>query len=84
MNSSVCSVNDTPLGREQIPPQQVPVWKKYTLTIEEAAAYFRIGESKLRRMISEDADADFILWNGNRAQIKRKKFEEYIDKCQAI
>ena len=22
----------------------IPVWEKYTLTIEEASAYFRIGE----------------------------------------
>ena len=27
----------------------VPIWEKYTLTIEEAAKYFRIGESKLKR-----------------------------------
>ena len=28
----------------------VPIWEKYTLTIEEAAKYFRIGESKLRKL----------------------------------
>lgn len=63
---------------------EIPVWEKYTLTIEEAAAYFRIGENKLRRIISENPDADFVLWNGTRAQIKRKKFEEYVDKLSAI
>ena len=26
----------------------VPIWEKYTLTIEEAAKYFRIGEKKLQ------------------------------------
>ena len=26
----------------------IPVWEKYTLTIEEASKYFRIGENKLR------------------------------------
>ena len=26
----------------------VPIWEKYTLTIEEASKYFRIGENKLR------------------------------------
>lgn len=62
----------------------VPAWEKYTMSIEEAAAYFRIGENKLRKIISEDKDADFILWNGNRAQIKRKKFEAYIDKLNLI
>jgi hypothetical protein len=27
--------------------QDIPVWEKYTLTIEEASKYFRIGENKL-------------------------------------
>ena len=58
---------------------KIPIWEKYTLSIEEAAAYFRIGETKLRRLISENNDADFILWNGNRPQIKRRLFEKYID-----
>ena len=30
--------------------QDIPVWEKYTLTIEEASKYFRIGENKLRRL----------------------------------
>lgn len=63
---------------------EVPVWEKYTLSIDEAAAYFRIGENKLRKIIAENPDADFILWNGTRAQIKRKKFEEYIDRLDVI
>lgn len=62
----------------------VPVWEQFTLSIDEAAAYFRIGESKLRRIVSENKDADFILWNGNRPQIKRTLFEKYIEKCNLI
>lgn len=62
----------------------VPVWEKYTLTVQEAAAYFRIGENKLRRIISEDKDASFVLWNGNRPQIKRVIFERYLDKQSEI
>lgn len=50
----------------------VPIWQKFTLTIEEAAIYFRIGENKLRQIMNENRNADFILWNGNRPQIKRK------------
>ena len=69
------------MRREEI---AVPIWEKYTLSVEEAAAYFRVGESKLRRLISENAEADFILWNGNRPQIKRRLFEKYIDCCGAI
>ena len=32
----------------------VPPWERYTLSVEEAAAYFRIEENKLRRIISEN------------------------------
>ena len=62
----------------------VPVWNKYVLSVEEAASYFRIGESKLRKLIEEDKDAEYILWNGNRAQIKRKIFEQYVDGLNVI
>lgn len=63
---------------------QIPFWERYTLTVEEAAQYFRIGENKLRRIISENKDADYLIWNGNRAQIKRKLFETYIDHCGLV
>ncbi len=63
---------------------QIPIWEKYTLSIEEAAAYFRIGENKLRQLINVNPNADYILWNGNRPQIKRKKFEEFVNKTYNI
>ena len=62
----------------------VPIWEKYTLTVEEACAYFRIGEGKIRKMINEQPNADFILWNGTRPQIKRTIFEKYIDGLESI
>ena len=62
----------------------VPIWEKYSLTVEEAAAYFRIGEQKLRRIADENENAPYLLWNGNRPQFKRKKFEEYVDRLNAI
>lgn len=65
-------------------PQDIPLWQKYTLSVEEAARYFRIGRAKLRKLIDENASAPYILWNGNRPQIKRKLFEEYIDKINVI
>ena len=63
---------------------EIPFWEQYTLTVEEASKYFRIGENKLRRIISENKDADYLIWNGNRAQIKRKLFERYIDQCELV
>ena len=62
----------------------VPIWEKYSLTIEEAAAYFRIGENSIRDILNQNPDADYWLWNGNRKQIKRKLFEKYMDSLQAI
>lgn len=64
--------------------EEIPLWKKYTLSVEEAARYFQIGRAKLRKLIDENANAPYILWNGNRPQIKRKLFEEYIDKLNVI
>lgn len=57
----------------------IPVWRKYTLSVQEAARYFRIGEKKMRKLIEENPDANYILWNGTRPQIKRKLFEQYLD-----
>ncbi len=63
---------------------EIPLWQKYTLSVEEASKYFRIGQAKLRRLINENEDADFVLWNGNRPQIKRRRFEEFVDKLNVI
>lgn len=62
----------------------VPIWEKYTLTIEEAAKYFRIGEKKLRQLAEENPNANWLIMNGNRVQIKRKQFEKVIDSMEVI
>ena len=62
----------------------VPIWEKYTLTIEEAAKYFRIGEKKLRKLAEENPDANWLIMNGNRIKIKRKQFEKIIDSLDVI
>ena len=62
----------------------IPIWERYTLTIEEASKYFRIGENKLHRLADENKNADWLIMNGNRIQIKRKQFEKIIDKLDAI
>ena len=59
--------------------QQLPWWQKYTLTLNEASEYFGIGYKKLKQFVQEHSDADFVLWNVNRAQIKREQFQRYLD-----
>ena len=51
--------------------RELPWWQKYTLTLNEASEYFGIGYKKLKLFVQEHSDADFVLWNGNRALIKR-------------
>lgn len=62
----------------------IPIWEKYTLTIEEAARYFRVGEKKLRKLAEENPNANWLIMNGNRVQIKRKQFEKIIDSLDVI
>jgi len=62
----------------------IPYWEKYMLTLREAAEYFHIGEKKMRQIVDENMDAKFLLENGNRVMIKRKLFEEYLDKANVI
>lgn len=62
----------------------ISIWERYTLTIEEASKYFRIGENKLRRLVEENKNANWLIMNGNRIQIKRKQFEKIIDTLDAI
>lgn len=57
---------------------------RYLMTVKETAVYFHIGEKKLRRIVSDNPLAEFIIMNGNRVMIKRKLFEEFIDKTNSI
>lgn len=58
--------------------------EKYNLTVKEAAAYFSIGEKKLRKIAEENSDTAFVLMNGSRMLIKRVAFEKFIDMVDSI
>ena len=66
------------------PTNQLSISEKYNLTAEEASQYFNIGINKMRRMINENDTADWVLWNGTHALIRRKQFERFIDAQSAI
>jgi excisionase family DNA binding protein len=63
--------------------KEVPVWEKSNLTLEEAAAYFGIGINKLR-YLTDDTNCRFVLWCGSKRLIKRKLFDEYLEKEYSI
>lgn len=54
---------------------EVPIWEKYCLTLDEAAAYFGIGINKLREM-TDEPNCQFVIFNGSKRLIKRLKLEE--------
>ena len=59
----------------------VPIWEKYTLTIEEASKYFRIGEKKLRKLAEENLDAGWVIVNGNRVSTAHSLTERSFALC---
>lgn len=57
--------------------QNVPIWEKSKLTLEEASAYSGIGINKLREL-SNEKNCRFVLWCRSKRLIKRKLLDEYI------
>jgi len=66
-----------------VPKIEVPAWEKANLTLEEASAYFGIGINKLRELTDGD-DCRYVIWCGSKRLIKRKLFEEYLEKQFSI
>lgn len=66
-------------------PLQMPWWNKFTFSVQEASEYFGFSDKKIRKLIDEDENADYILWNGTRPRIKRVLFEQFVnEKLTAI
>ena len=63
--------------------KDVAIADKALLTLEEAAKYFNIGINKLRIMTNEE-NCPYVVWNGSKRLIKRKPFEEYIYSSYSI
>lgn len=62
----------------------IPIWNRYLLTIEEAVTYYHIGENKIRSVLDEHPEADFLIMNGNRFLIKKQKFEEFLENVTVL
>ena len=62
----------------------VPIWEKYTLTVEEASKYFRIGEKKLRKLAEENLDAGWVIVNGKHRLTRAHREKQLKMSCQAL
>lgn len=59
---------------------KVEIKDKLNLTIEEAAAYSNIGQNRIENM-AKQPKCPFVLYIGRKKLIKRKEFEEYLEKA---
>lgn len=62
----------------------VPIWHKYLLTFNEASKLFNIGEKKLRKIVADDPDAEYILRVGTKCLIKKNQFSQVLDGLYSI
>ena len=63
---------------------EVPLYRKYGLTVTEAAALFGVGEKAIRRIVADHPDADIALFVGTKLVIKRKKMQKFLNSLSAV
>ena len=71
-------------GKENVKVLDVPVWEKFALTVNEAAVYFNIGEKKIRKLVDDNRSDGFVIQNGVKVLINRRKFEEFLNDTTSI
>lgn len=62
---------------------EVPIWEKSNLTIEEAAEYSNIGQNRISNLLKEPR-CPFVLYVGTKKLVKRKEFEKFISESVEI
>lgn len=65
---------------------KISLCEKYLLTVKEAGQYFGIGENKMYRIAAQhlNSEYNFVIMNGSRTMINRKKFEDFLNASTAI
>lgn len=61
----------------------LPIDRKMLLSIREAAEYSNIGINKIDELLKRP-NCPFVLYVGTKKLVKRKAFEEFIEKRVAI
>ena len=61
-----------------------PIYWKANLTIEEAAVYFNIGQTKIRSLIEANPKASWTLRVGKKNLIKKNLFTEFLNSMSEI
>lgn len=58
--------------------------EKYCLTVEEASAYFEIGEKKIRSLAEMHKDEGIFIHHGVKLLILREAFEKFLSMTPEI
>ena len=58
---------------------EMPIWEKKCLTIEEAAAHSGVGRTNIREL-TDRAKCPFVIWMDGKRFIIREKLVEYLDR----
>ena len=61
----------------------VPLWHKWLLDLEEADAYFGVGQKKLKALSNEEG-CQYVIFNGRKRLFKRVQLEQYFDNMYSI
>ena len=62
---------------------KISVKDKVTLTIREAAEYSNIGINRLESLLRQP-NCPFVLFVGTKKLVKRKAFEDFVEKTLII
>ena len=54
----------------------IPIWKRYLLSVTEAAQFYHIGEKRLRQIVDIHPNGEFYLLVGNKVLFKKEQFDE--------
>jgi excisionase family DNA binding protein len=83
MENENSNVEQTNVSEKIVILREIRLSEKPTLTVQEAAALYNIGENKIRELSEKDS-CPFVIFVGRKRLIKRKQFEDYIGKTYSI
>ena len=59
--------------------ERIPIPQKAALTVKEAAEYSNIGINKISSLL-RTPNCPFVLYVGSKKLVKRKEFENFLEK----
>ena len=83
MENENSNAEQTNVSEKIVILREIRLSEKPTLTVQEAAALYNIGENKIRELSEKDS-CPFVIFVGRKRLIKRKQFEDYIGKTYSI